>query len=128
LIIYVCKGYITASEFFKIQDLAALDKDYKKSGMTAIVDLFAASVDFELDDLHHVINFARRTGFEYGKTALLSENKGVHLTVNSINLLSNGIDLKINSFATIESAIVSFGLSENMQEIIQFWTECKSGV
>ena len=126
LIIYVCKGLITASEFFKIQDLAALEKDYKKSGMTSIIDLFLASADFELEDLRHVINYAKRTGFEYGKTVILTRNKAVHLTVNALNLMSNGIDLKIASSDSMESALTSIGFSKDIQEIIQFWNESKS--
>lgn len=126
LIIYVCIGYITASEFFKTQDLAALDKDYKKSGMTTIIDLFLASADFELEDLHHVINYAKRTGVEYGKTVILTRNKAIHLTVSAVNLMSNDIDLKIASSDSMESALTSIGLSEDTQEIIQFWNESKS--
>ncbi len=127
LIIYVCKGLITASEFFKIQDLAALEKDYKKSGMTAIIDLLSASVDFELQDFHHVIDFAKKPGFQYGQTAILSQNRGIHLSVNTLNLLSHGVDLKLSSFDSIDNAISSLGLSDNMKEIIQFWNESKSG-
>ena len=126
LIIYFCEGFVTASELFKILDSAALDKDYKNSGMTVIIDLSLASIDFETQDLHHVIDHAKIPGFEYGKAVVIAHDTGVHLAVNTVNLMANDIDLKLNSCNSIEDAITAIDLAGNMEEIIQFWNECRS--
>ncbi len=128
LIIYPCKGLITGSELLKTARLAYLDKR-RRYGMVSIIDLLSAKVDFDLQDLKQFIsweNELKTNGFEPEKIVILTQNKGIRLTNEALNLMSSKVILNLNVFDSLENAIASLGLSESLQEILQFWKESKS--
>jgi len=128
MLIYICEGLITPTEFFKMADTAFLDTR-RKLGMLMVIDILSAEVDFELKDMHYVIdvtNDMAAQGLESDSIAILTQSKGMHFVGEAMKFLPSKAKLKINMFDTLDDAITSFGLLEFRQEVIQFWEESKS--
>lgn len=127
MVIYICSGEVTGSEILKTADIAYLDKR-RRHGMITVTDLFDAEVDFELDDLKSFLHWTeamKGRGFEPEQIVMLTQNKGLILTCNALNLLSVDIVLKLSAFYSLDEAIAALNLLDSQDEIIQFWKESK---
>jgi hypothetical protein len=125
IVIYVCRGTITAGEIFKAADLVVLDKRCKP-GLITIFDLLFAVENIHLKDIYEAIRRVEKnveSGFMFGPIMLLSRSRGIHILADTIKLLQRKTPFKINGSNTMEDAIISLGLSEVCQEIIEFWQE-----
>lgn len=128
IIFYDCKGSITGSDLFNTAGIIFKDKRYKY-GMMLLIDLLSATLDFELEDLRRVItetNATQEKGLEPEQIIILSQNEGIHLTCETLNLLSIKNALKLSVFHTLVQALISLDLTIHQQEIIQFWHESKA--
>ena len=127
IILFIGEGLLTGSEFFKAADLVEHD-ERRKWGMVTIVDALSAEVDFELEDMHHVIDFTNnlsQKGLEPEQVVVLTYSKGIQLISNTIKMLSSKTPVKFDVFNTLDELISSLGFSEHKQEIIQFYNESK---
>jgi len=125
MVIYVCRGVITAPEVFATADLIFVDKRCQPSLIT-IIDLLSAIEDFYLEDLYETIRQIERSadaGFMPGPIVLLSRSQGIHLWADALNLLQGRVPFQIGAFDTMEDAISSLGLVELHKEIMRFWLE-----
>ena len=128
MLLYIFEGIATASEFFEAAGLAELD-ERRKWGMTTVLGLLEKELEFELPDLFYAVSYVNeqaKTGLEPEPLNIISNSKGIQLTVDAIKLFPGKVPLKIDVFYTIEEAIMALGLSEQRQEVIQFWKESKS--
>jgi hypothetical protein len=128
IIIYVCKGLVTGSDLFKTAGIIFKDKRYKY-GMVLLIDLLSATLDFELEDLRRAItetNATKEKGLEPEQIIILSQSTGIHLTCETLKLLSTKDAIKLSSFHTLEQALISLDLAIHQQENIQFWHESKA--
>ncbi len=128
IIIYVCEGLITGSDLFKTAGIIFKDKRYKY-GMVLLIDLLSATLDFELEDMRRVItetNATKENGLEPEQIIILSQSTGIHLTCNTLNLLSINDALKLSAFHTLKQALISLDLKMPQQEIIRFYHESKA--
>ena len=128
MLIYICKGLITPAEFFNMTNTASLDTR-RKHGMMTVIDILSAEVDFELKDMHYVIDLTNdmaAKGLEPESIVVLTQSKGMHLVGEAMESLPSKAKLKLNMLYSLDDVITSFGLSEFRQEVIQFWEESKS--
>jgi hypothetical protein len=128
IIIYVCKGLVTGSDLFKTAGIIFKDKRYKY-GMVLLIDLLSATLDFELEDLRRVItetNATKEKGLKPEQIIILSQSRGVHLSCETLNLMSSNNAMKLSAFHTLEQALISLDLTMHQQEIIQFCQESKA--
>jgi hypothetical protein len=87
MVIYICRGLISAAEVFATADLVFVDKR-RIPGLITIIDLFLATENLYLQDLGETIKRIDKTadhGFVPGPIVLLSRSKGLHLLVDTIN-------------------------------------------
>ena len=127
MILYIGKGYLTPPDFFSLEE-AAFHKLPRPKGIITLVDLLEASTSFELDDIHHFINNINRMaerGLEPGPYVMLTNDWGLHLLAQAVNLMPSKVDLKARMYATLHEAIDKLGLSKREQEIVQLWNECR---
>lgn len=125
VILYVCEGLVTGTDLFNTAAIIFKDKRYKH-GMTLLIDLLSATLDFELQDLRRVItetNAAKEKGLKPEQIILLSQNKGIELACKTLNLLSSTDAMRLQVFHTLEQALSSLDFTTDQQEIIQFWQE-----
>jgi hypothetical protein len=125
IVIYTCRGTITAAEVFKTADMVVGDKRCKP-GLITILDLLFAVENIHLKDIYEAIERVEKNvekGFMFGPIVLLSRSRGIHILAETIRMLQKKTPFKINASHTMEDAIVSLGLLERRQEIIQFWHE-----
>jgi len=129
IILYIGEGLLTGSEYFKAAELAYLD-EYRKWGMTTIVDILSVEADFDLEDMHHVINFSKnlsQKNLEPEQVVLLTHSKGIYLISNALKMMSGNISIKVEVVSTLDDLISLMGFSERRQEFIQFYNEFKFG-
>ena len=89
----VCRGLITAGEFFTEADTAFVDKRHRP-GMISVIDLLSAMGDFYMEDLRATTERIGKTGdegFVPGPIVVLSQSRGVHIWVDTIKLLPRRI-------------------------------------
>jgi hypothetical protein len=125
IVIYVCKGTITATEIFKAADMVFLDKRCKP-GLITIFDFLFAVENIHLKDIHEAIERVEKNvekGFEFGPIVLVSRSRGIYILAKTIKMLQNKSPFTIDAAHTMEDAIVSLGLVERRQEVNQFWQE-----
>jgi hypothetical protein len=128
MVIYVCRGTITAAEIFKAADMVFLDERCKH-GMITVFELLFAVPNIQLRDIYEAIERVEkyaRIGFKFGPIVLLSRSRGLFFLAETINMLQKLTLFKINAAHTMEDVIVSLGLLERRQEIVQFWQESLS--
>jgi len=128
IIIYVCEGLVTGSDLFKTAGIIFKDERYKY-GMVLLIDLLAATLDFELQDLRRAItetNATKEKGLEPEQIIILSQNASIHLVCETLNLLSSKDAMRLSAFYTLERALTNLDLTTHQQEIIQFWHESKA--
>ena len=129
IILYVAEKIMTGSEYFNAAELACLD-ERRKWGMTTIVDILSVETDFDLEDMHHAINFSKnlpQKGLEPEQVVLLTNSKGISLISNAIKMMSDKIEIKLDVVSTLDDLISFLGFSERKQEFVQFYNECKFG-
>lgn len=128
IILYIGEGLITGTEFFKAAELAKYD-ERRKWGMITIIDIFSAEADFDLEDMHFVINFTNnlsQKGLEPEQVIVLSHSKGIRLIGDTIKLMSNKAPVKVDVFSTLDDLVSSLFISESKQEFIQFYNDSKT--
>jgi hypothetical protein len=128
VVIYVCRGEISAADLFKATDLVYLDPR-RKPGLIFIYDLLFAVENLHLKDMYEIIEKLERAielRLEVGPVVLLTRSKGLHIFVKTMKLLPKKVPIQIDAYYTIEDAIVALGLVDSQQEIIRFWRECES--
>lgn len=128
IIVYVCKGLVSGSDLFKTAGVIFKDERYKY-GMVLLIDLFSATLDFELQDLRRVItetNATKEKGLAPEQIIILSQSTGIALACKTLNLLSSNDAMKLSAFHTLEHALISLDFTTHQQEIIQFWHESKA--
>ena len=126
MVVYLCRGVITAPEVFATTDLIFVDRR-RQPGLITIIDLLTAVEDLYPEDLNEVIKRIDRTaddGFVPGPIVIISRSQGIHLWADALNLLPSRVPFRIGTFNTMEDAITSLGLLESREEIIRFWQEC----
>ena len=129
IILFIGEGLLTGSEFFKVADLVEHD-ERRKWGMITIVDALSAETDFELEDMHHAIDFTNnlsQKGIEPEQVVVLTHSKGIQLISNAIKILSSKVPIKFDVYNTLDELISSLGFLEHKQEFIQFYNESKFG-
>ena len=123
MLIFVCKGPVTAAEFFQTADMIFFDAR-RKPGLITIVDLFSAMENFHLQDIYDAIKRMEKSkvrGFEAGPIVLLSRSTGIHVLADTFQLLPSKAGFKMKAFHTMEDAIKWLDCLELKQEIIEFW-------
>jgi hypothetical protein len=126
LVIYVCKGEITAVDLFHTSDVVLSDPR-RKPGLTAIYDMFFAVENIQLEDMDQAIRRLERAAEPdsgVGPRVLLTRSDGIHLLVKTMKLLPSNPPIQIEAFHTIEEAIVALGLMNVHDKTVQFWQEC----
>ncbi len=129
IILFIGEGLMTGSEYFKAQELAELD-EHRKWGMTTIVDILSVEADFDLEDMHHAINFAKnlpQKGLEPEQVILLTHSKGIYLMSNALKMMSDKVSIKVDVVSTLDDLISLLAFSERRQEFIRFYNEFKFG-
>ena len=127
IILYIGEELMTGSEYFNAAGLAYLD-ERRKWGMITIVDILSVETDFDLEDMHHAIDFSKnlpQKGLEPEQVVLLTNSKGISLISNAIKMMSNTIAIKLDVVNTLDDLTSLLGFSERKQEFIQFYNECK---
>jgi hypothetical protein len=122
MVIYVCRGVISAAEVFTTAAAVFVEKR-SKPGLITIIHLLSAVENIHLEDIYETTRRIEKTadkGFMPGPIVLLSRSTGIHVLVDTIKLLPNKVPFKMEAFHTIEDAIVSLALSELREEIIEF--------
>jgi hypothetical protein len=97
--------------------------------MVLLIDLLSGTLDFELQDMRRVItetNATKEKGLEPEQIIILSQNRGVYLTCETLNLMSSNGAMKLSAFHTLEQALISLDLTMHQQEIIQFCQKSKA--
>lgn len=123
IVIYVCRGLITAAEVFATANTVFVDKR-RRPGLITIIDLLYAVENLYLEDLYETTRRIEKKadeGFVPGPIVLLSRSKGIQVLADAIQLLPSRIPFRMGVFHTMEDAITSLGLSELREEIIEFW-------
>jgi hypothetical protein len=121
LICYVGTGLCTGAELLKIEREAFHDT-LRTSGMKIIVDIQSAEMDIDLQDIRDLIALNKQLmqeGHVLEMTALITHNKFFQTLGDAIQLLADGIPLKMGIFHTMQDAIQWLGLSESENQIIQ---------
>ena len=129
IILYVGEEILTGSEYFKAAELASLD-EHRKWGMTTIVDILSVEADFDLEDMHRAIDFAKnlpQKGLEPEQVVLLTHSKGIYLISNALKMMSDKNPIKVDVVSTLDDLISLLGFSERRQEFIRFYNEFKFG-
>ncbi len=127
IILFVGKGIVTGSEYFKAAGIATEDK-LRKWGMVTIIDVFSVETDFDLQDMKHAIEFNNelpKKGLEPEQVILLTESKGMHFIDEAIKALSSKIPIKFDVVSTLDELISLLNISERKQEFISFYNKCK---
>jgi len=123
MVIYVCRGVITAAEVFSTADAVFVDKR-RRPGLITIIELLSAVENIYLEDIYETTRRIEKTadkGFAPGPIVLLSRSQGIHVLVDTIQLLPSKVPFKMGVFHTMEDVITSLGLSGLREEIIGFW-------
>lgn len=90
LIIYVCKGTVTAKKFFEVGDRVAFDPRLR-ANMNIIIDAFDGEIETSVSDIQLAIQKnkeAKENGKELGKTAIFTTSTVLRLLGETIQLLS----------------------------------------
>ena len=128
ILMLVCRRSVAAAEFFQTADMIFSDSRLKP-GFLTMIDLFSAVEDFHLKDIYEAIKrmeSASKRGFAPGPVVLLSRSTGIHVLVDTFNLLGGKAHFKMRAFHTMVDAINWLELSDLQQEITQFWQETHS--
>lgn len=124
---FICEGLVTARELFDAASLSDLDAR-RKWGMTTIIEFSDQGVDFSLKDMRYAIDMInKKTGesLEVEPQVMITANKSLRLAADALRLLPSSKPLKLYVYHTIQDAIVSLGLSDQMEEILQFCQKSK---
>lgn len=125
LVIYVCTGLITPTEFFKVGDEVALDPRLS-ANMNIILDFFLADLETTVSDLYFAIRKnqeARESGHEPGETAVLTRSTALRHLGESLRYLSLDSITHFGIFHTEQDVIHWLELPE--AETLQLWAELK---
>jgi hypothetical protein len=128
MVIYVCRGLITAAEVFTTADIIFVDKR-REPGLITVIDLLYAVENLYLQDVYETTQRIEKRadeGFVPGPIVLLSRSTGIHILVDTIKLLPSRVPFRIGAFHTMQDAITSLDMLESREEIVQFWHECNS--
>jgi hypothetical protein len=127
LLVYIGSGTITVDEYYAT--LALISADSRKTqSMLTLIDLLSASAIVELENFSRIIdrvNARAEKGLPVEPTAILTLDKGLVLTGETINLLPSKVPLQIEVVYTIEEAIAFLGLVDYKQEVIAFWKKTR---
>ena len=125
MVIYVCRGMITAPEVFTTADTIFVDKR-RRPGLITVIDLLHAVEDLFLEDLYEATRRIEKRadeGFVPGPIVLLSRSQGIHVLAGAMQLLPSRVPFRMGAFHAMEDAINSLGLVESRKEIMQFWQD-----
>lgn len=125
LVIYVCAGVVTPTDFFKAGDQALLDPRLQNK-TRVIIDFLNADLDTSVSDLELAIRKykeAKQIGKEVGQTAVFTTNAGLRHLGENIKLLSLDAISNFGIFHNDLDAIHWLGLPEG--EVRQHWSELK---
>lgn len=104
MVIYVCRGLITAVEVFNTADTVFVDKR-RQPGMITIFDLLSAVENFYLEDLYATtrrIEEKADQGFVPGPIVLHSLSEGIHIWANTLQLLPCRAPFGMGAFHTMK--------------------------
>jgi hypothetical protein len=90
--------------------------------MKIILDTQSAELDIDLQDIRNLIALNRqlmREGHALEMTAIVTRNKFFQTLGDAIQLLADGIPLKMGIFHTLQDAVQWLELSESEDQIIQ---------
>lgn len=127
MILYIGEGFLRPCNFFALEKAAFLEND-RPCGMITLVDALGISTYFDLEDvkcfIDNIIHFEKK-GMEPGPYVMVTQDQGIHVLAEAVNLMAGKVDLKIKICDTLEDAIIALGLSDHKPEVIQLWKECK---
>jgi hypothetical protein len=121
LIIYVCTGEVTPTEFFKVGDEVIQDSRTKEN-MKVILDFFNAELDTSVSDIQLAIfknKEAKQKGKEVGQTAVHTQSTAMKFLGEALRQISFD---SINNFSIFHNqydAIRWLGLQE--ESVITLW-------
>ena len=127
IILFIGKGLITGSEYFKAAETASQDK-LRKWGMVTVIDVLSAEIDFDLQDIKRAIAFNNalpENGLEPEQVIALTESKSMHFVGEAMKALSNMIPIKFEVVDTLDELISLLQISEHKQEFFSFYNKCK---
>ena len=127
IVLYICEGLTTGSEYFDAAETASHDA-LRQWGMVTIVDLFAAEVDFHLQDLRRVVEFTdslAQRGLEPEPVIALTHSKGILLAGEALKLFPSKLPVKFDVLDTVDDLIDAYGYAGHRQEFLSFYNECK---
>jgi hypothetical protein len=128
LVIYVCTGVVTPTDFFKVGDQVLLDPRLQNK-TKVIIDFSNADLDTSVSDLQlaiHKYKEAKQMGKEVGQTAVLTTNAGLRHLGEAITLLSLDTISNFSIFHNEFDAIHWLGLPEG--EARQHWSELRGQI
>src|SRR5678816_3324669 len=117
MVFLFCEGFITPVDCFETIKQTHDDEHYQL-GMVRIIDLYAAELHVELNDFRSANAWATEMYSKVvnsGPIIILSRDKGIHLLVDSIKLVSTKINLPFRAHYTLEDAITALGMSDRKQ-------------
>lgn len=125
LVIYVCTGVVTPTDFFKVGDQVLFDPRLQNKARV-IIDFLNADLDTSVSDLQlaiHKYKEAKQMGKEVGQTAVLTINAALRHLGEAIKLLSLDTISNFGIFHNELDAIYWLGLPAD--EVRQCWSELK---
>lgn len=128
LVIYVCVGTVTPTEFFKVGDQVLLDPRLKDK-TKVILDLFNADLDTSVSDIHLAIfknKEAQKLGKEVGQTAVYTRSTSLRFLGETLRHLSFETVTNFSIFHNQYDAIQWLGLSE--EEVLNAWAELEKQI
>lgn len=121
LIIYVCTGVITPTEFFKVGD-EVLQDSRSQGKMKVILDFFNAEIETTVSDIQLAIsknNEAKQKGKEVGQTAVYTQSTAMKFLGEALRQISFDSINIFNIFHNRHDAILWLDLPE--EEVIAQW-------
>jgi hypothetical protein len=125
LVIYVCTGVVTPTDFFKVGNQALLDPRLQDK-TKVIIDFLNADLDTSVSDLRlaiHKYKEAKQMGKEVGQTAVLTINAALRHLGEALTLLSLDTISNFSIFHNDFDAIHWLSLPDG--EVRQRWAELK---
>lgn len=121
LIIYVCTGVVTPTEFFKTGDEVL--RDPRTSGkMKIILDFFNAEIETSVSDIHLAIlknKEAKLLGKEVGQTAVYTQSTALKFLGEALRQISFDTVTNFSIFHTHHDAIQWLKLPK--EETLKCW-------
>ena len=125
MVIFVCTGLISGPELFEAFERALRDNRFQQD-MILIFDLFAARDNLDLQDVRELLrqtNVLAERGYQPAQIVVLSISTGIHIMVETLQLMYEKAPSNIKICYSLDQAINSLGFSELREKIVTFWEE-----